>query len=181
MDSQFDYIWNSFLKRVEAEIDRTSQADVARRLGVNRGQVSKWLSGLQVGGNLKTFLTHLEKLEIPLNQLTNPNYQSPPPTSQSTQWKPSLYEIHLAATLQSGAKLLGKSVQSIYAHAYGDSSHVPLSHVQAMLQGKAQMGVEDFYKLCKSIGLLPSDVLDRVAKLAEENGAKKGAPRRRTA
>ena len=69
MANQFEQIWQNFLYRLEEEIERSSQADVARRLGVNRGQISKWLSGLQVGGNLKTFVTHVNKLGIPLESL----------------------------------------------------------------------------------------------------------------
>ena len=66
---KFNALWGKFVEAISVEVKKTSQADVARRLGVNPGQVSKWLSGLSDNASLKHFLAHLEALHIPLESL----------------------------------------------------------------------------------------------------------------
>lgn len=180
MDNQFDYIWKRFLTLLESEISRTSQADVARRLGVNRGQVSKWLSGLQVGGNLKTFVAHLENLGVPLSYVVNSSSEE---FTQSlpNQWVPSEFEKNIAHTLNSGAKVLGKKTKDICAQAFQNSNAEVVKHVEAMLKGKKRIDIEDFYKLCKAIRLSPEDVLNRAAELTYERTTGGEDSARRTA
>lgn len=43
--------------------------ELADRLGVNRGQISKWVSGYSTGANVKTFLAVLDTLHVPYQQI----------------------------------------------------------------------------------------------------------------
>lgn len=74
---KFNALWGKFIEAISAEVKKTSQADVARRLGVNPGQVSKWLSGLSDNASLKHFLAHIDALHIPLETLLDPKYKTP--------------------------------------------------------------------------------------------------------
>lgn len=83
MGKLFDQVWSTFLQRLQEEINATSQADVARRLGVNRGQISKWLSKQQIGGNLKTFLSYAEQLQLDFTIVAAPSKTSRPHQAQT--------------------------------------------------------------------------------------------------
>lgn len=140
VDTLFNQIWAEFLRKLQEEIDATSQADVARRLGVNRGQVSKWLSGLQIGGNLKTFISHSERLGIDWGRVVHGT-----PQSQSTPFDDALLE-----TLHSTMKVLGVEEEDImYANR------------------TAPLTTRELYEVCKTVGVEPSVVLKRAAELAE--------------
>jgi len=41
----FALLWDTFLARVREESEKTSQSDVAKRLGVARGNITKWMNG----------------------------------------------------------------------------------------------------------------------------------------
>lgn len=150
MENQFDQLWKKFLDKLEIEISNSSQADVARRLGVNRGQVSKWLSGLQVGGNLKTFMSHLEKLNTSIESLLD---LQEPQTSQ--------YDKAIAATLRSTANIMGLSYPVIAKVA-----QIQPSETAHYLDGIRPIPLEHFNDLCKAIGVSPDRALERAKELS---------------
>lgn len=161
MCNQFEDIWGKFLTHLEDEISRSSQADVARRLGVNRGQVSKWLSGLQVGGNLKTFITHVNRLGLNWDELT-PLHSAPV----------NSFDKSLTHVLLDVMKALGKDQKAILDNKA--VSDISPSLLDALFQGKGSFSAYTLYKICKAIGVSPGTVMDRASQLIEATEQRKG-------
>jgi hypothetical protein len=62
--------------------------------------------------------------------------------------------------------MFGKKPEHLSRQLFGNSSNSVL--IQEMLEAKRPISVEHLYKLCKAIGLEQSDVIKRVAELADD-------------
>lgn len=64
MQKTFELLWSLFLERLNEESQKSSQADVARRLGVGRGNVTKWLNGTIQTADISAFSRYMDVLGI---------------------------------------------------------------------------------------------------------------------
>lgn len=62
MQKIFEALWELFLARLNEESQKTSQASVARRLGVGRGNVTKWLNGTIKTADIVDFARYMDVL-----------------------------------------------------------------------------------------------------------------------
>lgn len=150
----FKQIWDEFLRLLIREINHSSQADVARRLGVNRGQVSKWLSGMQVGGNLKTFITHAQRLGFDWTKVVNGE-----PVPENTEFDNALLE-----TLRATMAVLGVKNEKILP----EDRTTPLN-------------TQELHQVCQSLKIEPGMPLRRAAELADAKAAAEPEEAKRTA
>lgn len=70
--NHFDKLWDVFLQRIRAEIDkqgRGAAAAIARRLGVASSTVTKWCDGSIRTAKIDDFLRYMDALEIKLDDV----------------------------------------------------------------------------------------------------------------
>lgn len=169
--------WNAILhavKQLRAE-GHTLDA-IGHQLKIGRATVKKWIDS-DIGGERTSFrdmVRYLDVLNVPLTDVFGVPIET---TNGCPQWEATNFEKHLAAFLKQGATMFGKRPETLSRHAFGDNTHSVA--IREMLDGKQQVSVEIFYKLCKAIGLESAEVLKRVAELAADEGGEDSS--RRTA
>ena len=60
----FALLWDTFLARVREESEKTSQSDVAKRLGVARGNITKWMNGTIRSTDIHDFSRYLDIMGV---------------------------------------------------------------------------------------------------------------------
>ena len=60
----FALLWDTFLARVREESEKTSQSDVAKRLGVARGNITKWMNGTIHSTDIHDFSRYLDIMGV---------------------------------------------------------------------------------------------------------------------
>lgn len=60
----FALLWDTFLARVRKESEKTSQSEVAKRLGVARGNITKWMNGTIRSTDIRDFSRYLDIMGV---------------------------------------------------------------------------------------------------------------------
>ena len=60
----FALLWDTFLARVRKESEKTSQSEVAKRLGVARGNITKWMNGTIRSTDIRDFSCYLDIMGV---------------------------------------------------------------------------------------------------------------------
>lgn len=155
--------WNLVIDRINELLQAgTSQAEIARLLGVSRPAVSRWLADRQ-GGDRTTFrdmVRNLDRLRIPLKDVFNVEEDSLPPPSPDRA--PTELDRAVAETLVVVAKAVGKDPVVISRTL----ESLDLPDIQAMLKGREAMKVSDFIRICRAIGVAPEAVIARAESIS---------------
>lgn len=168
--------WELIFKRVEAMREQgKTLAEIGRLLSVNKSTVQRWLDDKK-GGERTSFrdmLRYLDRLGISLHDVFGLEAQGLPEPSPSPLSMTRL-DVQVARTLDTIAKVMGHSPEQLAA-AIGAT---PVD-VAAMLSAKRAISAGDFYRLCKAVGMAPTELLERAATLSDD--IEKGGANQQTA
>lgn len=164
---KYEKIWNRFLKILESEAGLTSQAEVARKLGVNTGQVSKWISGYSCGANLKTFLSVLDTFKVPYQQVF---IDEPIEYIQNRS-----HEVNLKESLpEAFDKALAKELEEALLDAemterdISMRTNISRNTLRDILNGDRAILARHLQEICAAIDHNPKILLNRAARKSKD-------------
>lgn len=164
---KYEHIWKRFIKVLESEVWHTSQTEVARKLGVNRGQISKWISGYSSGANIKTFLGVLDKFNVPYQEIF---IEEPTQFLKKRESEERLLETLPKAFDKALAKELKEALVDADVSEKTVSSLTKISreNLTEILNGKKALLARQLHQICTAIDHNPKIILNRAARISKE-------------
>lgn len=160
--------WELVLARInELNTQGMSWAKIGRLLGVHRSTILVWNAN-QKGGERTSFrdmVRYIDRLQIPLEEVFKECTGTLPDPTPQPRLAATKLDHNISKTLSDVATALGETPESISAET-GESPR----DVAHMLSGERPMLAGEFYRVCNAVGVSPANVLDRAAKLTDDNG-----------